>query len=44
MSWPSKKIRPPADRLETNDALEQGALASAVGADDGDDLALRDFD
>ena len=42
MSSPSKRILPGADAAQAGDGPHRGGLAGAVGADQGDDLALVD--
>ena len=44
MSSPSKVSRPPAVRDEAGDGLESRRLAGAVGADQGHELALTNFE
>ena len=44
MSSPSKMTAPPAAGDEARDRLEQRRLAGAVGAEQGDDLALVDLE
>ena len=44
MSRSSKRIVPRAGALHAEDGADQRALAGAIGADDGDDLARRDIE
>ena len=41
VALPLKRMRPDARLLDAGDGADQRGLAGAVGADDGDDLALR---
>ena len=43
-STPSKTMRPLARPQIAGDAVEEGRLAGAVGADEADDLALVDVE
>ena len=44
ISSPSKRIEPRDGPMHPGDGADQRGLARAVGADDGDDLALGDLE
>ena len=44
MSWPSKRMRPRAGRVDAADAVEDAGLAGPVGADDGEEVVRVDLE